>query len=224
MVFLKRYFCLAFVLELLILQFGCTQGLVGTENSGTGTQVTEEAEHEDTANRSSTNSDISTIPTNQASATNPAEQNRGGTTATSEAYISTSGIVAIKCIGENDEIKIAHFLEADPPKKVLYYGIDKVEIITGSGTQDLVDAFKNGSVTEEKIFSFLDEQVKSGRGKTAMYKDGGSIQYDFEGFTVLRMKSYISGSRDIAFIRAGKDINNLFDFCVKPTNTTVANG
>jgi len=195
-----------------------------TGNSSTDTQITEKAELEDTANGSGTNADISTYPTEQAPSTKQAERNNGSQRLPAGDFVPASGIMEIKCIGENNEIKIVHFLEVDPPKKVIYYGIDKVEITTGSGTQDLVDAFKKGLVDEEKIFSFLDEQVKNGRGKTVLYKDGGSVQYVFDGFSVLRIKNIMSGSRDIAFIKAGKDVNNLFDFCVKPTNTTVANG
>lgn len=218
MAFLKRCFCLFLVLLLLIIQFGCTQGLGDTGNSSTDTQITEKAELEDTANGSGTNADIST------SFNKAGGEKQRQPTVTSGGFVPASGIMEIKCIGENNEIKIVHFLEVDPPKKVIYYGIDKVEITTGSGTQDLVDAFKKGLVDEEKIFSFLDEQVKNGRGKTVLYKDGGSVQYVFDGFSVLRIKNIMSGSRDIAFIKAGKDVNNLFDFCVKPTNTTVANG
>jgi hypothetical protein len=197
---LKKYLYLAVVSLFLLLQFGCIQ-------NGSNTEI-------------NTSIDLTEQTTIAAKLAQKSSDGKVATTkhATNITNISAPSIMGIKCIGNHDKITVAHTLETDQPKKVIYYGVDKVEITTNSGTHDLVDAFKTGTVTEEMILSFLVEEVKKGKGKSFMYKDGGSTAYTFDDYKVIKMRR-VSGIRDIIFGKVEADINHLNGYYNQFTTT-----
>jgi len=77
-----------------------------------------------------------------------------------------------------------------------YYGLDEVNVNVDNKTMSLEEALKSGRITLDKIISNanndLDNEIITGD----MYKDGGSMMYKYDNFTIIK-KHTISGNRDM---------------------------
>ena len=77
-----------------------------------------------------------------------------------------------------------------------YYGLDEVNITVDNKTIPLEDALKSGKMTIDGIIAKANQDEENGTIKTALYKDGGTTEYYYETYTIIKCHS-LDGNRDV---------------------------
>ena len=77
-----------------------------------------------------------------------------------------------------------------------YYGLDEVNITVDNKTISLEDALKSGKMTIDGIIAKANQDEENGIIKTALYKDGGTTEYYYETYTIIKCHS-LDGNRDV---------------------------
>ena len=78
---------------------------------------------------------------------------------------------------------------------IYYYGIDSATIEINNQKIDLIEALKNDKVTMEKIIEQAEKDSKSVI-TSDMYKEGGSMIYFYNSYTIIKRNS-LNGDRDV---------------------------
>ena len=78
---------------------------------------------------------------------------------------------------------------------IYYYGIDSATIEIDNQKMDLIEALKNDKVTMEKIIEQAEKDSKS-IIVSDMYKEGGSMIYFYDSYTIIKRNS-LNGDRDV---------------------------
>ena len=78
---------------------------------------------------------------------------------------------------------------------IYYYGIDSATIEIDNQKIDLIEALKNDKVTMEKIIEQAEKDSKSVI-TSDMYKEGGSMIYFYNSYTIIKRNS-LNGDRDV---------------------------
>ena len=60
----------------------------------------------------------------------------------------------------------------------------------------LKEALLENRITMEEIIAKANQDEKDGKIKTEMYKDGGSIEYHYENYTIIKYHT-LDGNRDV---------------------------
>ncbi len=77
-----------------------------------------------------------------------------------------------------------------------YYGLDEVNIIVGDKTISLKDALDNGVLSVQLLLDKLETDADIGKCSEDMYKEGGTLRYEYDEYTVFKFK-VINGPKDI---------------------------
>ena len=77
-----------------------------------------------------------------------------------------------------------------------YYGLDKVNILVDNKTMSLEDALKSGKMTIDGILVKANQDESDGKIKSKMYKDGGTTEWYYEDYTIIKCHS-LDGNRDV---------------------------
>ena len=78
---------------------------------------------------------------------------------------------------------------------IYYYGIDSATIEIDNQKMDLIEALRNDKVTMEKMIEQAEKDSKS-IIVSDMYKEGGSMIYFYDSYTIIKRNS-IDGDRDV---------------------------
>ena len=77
-----------------------------------------------------------------------------------------------------------------------YYGVDEVKVTVDNKTFSLEDALRSGKVTIDKIVSNANRDLAEGIITGDMYKEGGTMEYHYENFAIIKSHS-LDGNRDV---------------------------
>ena len=81
-----------------------------------------------------------------------------------------------------------------------YYGLDEVNIFVDNKTMSLEDALRSGKMTIDGILAKANKDVSDGKIKNAMYDDGGTTEWYYSDYTILK-KHTLTGDRDVYILR-----------------------
>lgn len=77
-----------------------------------------------------------------------------------------------------------------------YYGVEEVNVTVDNKTMKLEDALRSGKITIDKIVSNANRDLNEGKITGDMYKEGGTMEYHYENFAVIKSHS-LDGNRDV---------------------------
>lgn len=88
----------------------------------------------------------------------------------------------------------------------LYYvGVSEVNVSVNNKEMSLEDALRNGYLTLDGIIAKMNKETD---GNYNMYKDGGTIEYQYEDYTVIKYHT-LDGNRDVCICKAGTRLTDL---------------
>ncbi|MBP3596491.1 MAG: hypothetical protein J6J60_04075 [Clostridia bacterium] len=108
--------------------------------------------------------------------------------------------LGIKTIVSKDEIK-------DYTYSIFSMG-GNVNIQIKDQLYTLRDALLNNKITIEEILQKANKDLDSDIIKGGMYKDGGSMEYQYNDYTIVKFNN-LNGRRDLYIIPAGKTLNDI---------------
>ncbi len=97
------------------------------------------------------------------------------------------------------DIKVHKIVDKNETDKYDYdvYGYDgSVNIRIDGKDYSLKDALLENKITMEEIIAKANQDEKEGKIKADMYKDGGSIEYHYENYTIIKCHT-VDGNRDV---------------------------
>lgn len=77
-----------------------------------------------------------------------------------------------------------------------YYGLDEVYVKVDNREMPLEEALKSGKMTIQGIIQKANMDENEGKIKAEMYKDGGSMEYYYEDYTIIKMHT-VDRNRDV---------------------------
>jgi len=77
-----------------------------------------------------------------------------------------------------------------------YYGLDDVKIFVDNKNMSLEEALKSGKMTIDGILAKANQDVRNGIIKSDIYKDGGTTEWYYENYTIIKCHS-LDGNRDV---------------------------
>ena len=89
-----------------------------------------------------------------------------------------------------------------------FYGLDEVNVTVNNKTMPLEDALKSGKITIQGIIQKANKDEKDGKIKVEMYKDGGSTEYHYENYSIIKCYS-TNGNRDVYIGIPSMKLNDL---------------
>ena len=98
-----------------------------------------------------------------------------------------------------ESYKIYTILDKSETDKYDYtiYGYDGIVNIKIDGKEySLKEALLENKITMEEIISKANQDEKDGKIKADMYKDGGSMEYHYENYTIIKCHT-VDGNRDV---------------------------
>lgn len=89
-----------------------------------------------------------------------------------------------------------------------YYGLEEVEVKVDDKTNSLEEALRSGRLTLDGIIAKANEDAHKNIITSDMYKDGGSMIYYYDNYTILKFHN-LDGNRNIYIGIKDMNINNL---------------
>lgn len=89
-----------------------------------------------------------------------------------------------------------------------YYGLDEVNIFVDNKTMSLEEALRSGKITIDGILAKANQDESDGKIKSGMYKDGGTTEWYYEDYTIIKCHS-LDGNRDVYIGIPEMRLNNL---------------
>ena len=89
-----------------------------------------------------------------------------------------------------------------------YYGLEEVNIFVDNKTMSLEEALRNGKMTIDGILAKANQDVSDGKIKSEMFKDGGTTEWYYEDYTIIKRHS-LDGNRDVYIGIPEMRLNNL---------------
>ena len=77
-----------------------------------------------------------------------------------------------------------------------YYGLEEVNIPVDNEIMPLEDALKSGKMTIDGILIKANQDVSNGKIKSEVYKDGGTTEWYYDTYTIIKCHS-LDGNRDV---------------------------
>ena len=77
-----------------------------------------------------------------------------------------------------------------------YYGLDEVNIFIDNKTMSLEEALRSGKMTIDGILAKANQDVSNGIIKEERYKDGGTSEWYYKDYTIIKRHS-LDGNRDV---------------------------
>jgi len=89
-----------------------------------------------------------------------------------------------------------------------YYGLDEVKVFVDNKTMALEDALRSGKMTIDGILVKANQDVSDGVIKSGEFDDGGSIEYHYKNYTIIKCHS-LDGNRDVYIGVPQMRLNNI---------------
>lgn len=89
-----------------------------------------------------------------------------------------------------------------------YYGLDKVNIFVDNKNMSLEEALRTGKMTINGILKKANKDVSDGIVKSETYKEGGSTEWYYDEYTIIKYHS-LDGNRDVIIGIPEMRLNNL---------------
>ena len=77
-----------------------------------------------------------------------------------------------------------------------YYGLEEVNISVDNEIMPLEDALKSGKMTIDGILIKANQDVSNGKIKSEVYKDGGTTEWYYDTYTIIKCHS-LDGNREV---------------------------
>jgi len=77
-----------------------------------------------------------------------------------------------------------------------YYGLNGVNVNVDNKTMSLEEALRSGKLTLDGIIAKANEDFRNGKIKADGYNDGGSMEYKYGTYTIIKCHS-LDGNRDV---------------------------
>lgn len=77
-----------------------------------------------------------------------------------------------------------------------YFGLDEVNVFVDNKTMPLEEALRSGKITIDGILARANQDENDGKIKSEMYKDGGTTEWYYEDYTIIKCHS-VGGNRDV---------------------------
>lgn len=96
----------------------------------------------------------------------------------------------------------------------LYYmGVSEVNVFVDNKEMPLEEALRKGYLTLDGIISKISKETDGNEGGSVlpyynMYKDGGTMEYQYEDYTIIKYHS-LNGNRDVYICKPGTKLNDL---------------
>lgn len=103
--------------------------------------------------------------------------------------------LTVKTSKNNNKVKILNSKELDKNDidyNLYYYGIDEVNITINNTTISLEEALRSGKMTINGLIIKANKDFPNAE----VYKDGGSIEYHYDNYTIIKMHK-LDGNRDV---------------------------
>lgn len=113
----------------------------------------------------------------------------------------------VKTSKNKDKVKVINSKELDKNDidyNLYYYGLDEVNITIDNKTMPLKDALRSGKMTMDGLVIKANKDFPNAE----VYKDGGSIEYHYDNYTIIKMHK-IDGNRDVYIGTKDMTINNV---------------
>lgn len=89
-----------------------------------------------------------------------------------------------------------------------FYGLDEVNVTIKGQTMSLEKALKSGKMTLDGIIQKANKDEKEGKIRAEMYKEGGSMEYHYKDYTIIKCHS-TSGNSDVYIGIPSMKLNDL---------------
>ena len=89
-----------------------------------------------------------------------------------------------------------------------YYGLEEVNIFVDNKTMSLEEALRTGKMTIDGILAKANKDVSNGTIKEERYKDGGTAEWYYEDYTIIKRHSLV-GNRDVYIGIPEMRLNNI---------------
>lgn len=89
-----------------------------------------------------------------------------------------------------------------------YYGLEEVNIFVDNKTMSLEEALRTGKMTIDGILAKANNDVSNGTIKEERYKDGGTAEWYYEDYTIIKRHS-LDGNRDVYIGIPEMRLNNI---------------
>lgn len=113
----------------------------------------------------------------------------------------------VKTSKNKDKVKVINSKEIDKNDidyNLYYYGLDEVNITIDNKTMPLKDALRSGKMTIDGLVIRANKDFPNAE----VYKDGGSIVYHYDNYTIIKMHK-LDGNRDVYIGTKDMTINNV---------------
>lgn len=104
--------------------------------------------------------------------------------------------------------KIINKKETDKYDYDIYVYEGNVNIRIDGEDYSLKDALLENKITIEEIIAKANQDAKDGKIKAEMYKDGGSMEYHYENYTIIKCHT-IDGNRDVYIGSKSLNLNDV---------------
>lgn len=119
--------------------------------------------------------------------------------------------LSVKKSDNKKKTKILNNGELDKYKSefdLYYYGLEEVNVFVDNKTMSLEDALRSGKMTIDGIIAKANKDVENGIIKEEMYKDGGTTEWYYEDYTIIKRHS-LDGNRDVYIGIPEMRLNNI---------------
>lgn len=129
--------------------------------------------------------------------------------------ISTDGYedfeITVKKSNNTQKNKILNNKDLDADKQdfnLYYYGLDEVTVKVNDKIMPLEEALRSGKVTLQGIVAKANKDYESKSIRGDMYLDGGSMEYYYDNYTIIKCHS-LNGNRDVYIGIDGMTLNDV---------------
>ena len=91
---------------------------------------------------------------------------------------------------------------------LFYVGLNEVNVNVDNRTMTLEEALRSGKMTIDGIVKKANQDESNGLIKSNMYKDGGTMEYYYDNYTIIKRHS-VSGARDVYILKSGLSVRDI---------------
>ncbi len=119
--------------------------------------------------------------------------------------------ITVKKLNNIEKRKILNNKDLDADKQdfnLYYYGLEEVTVKVNGKTMSLEEALRSGKVTLQGIVAKANKDLDAKKIKGDTYKDGGSIIYQYDTYTIIKCHT-LNGNRDVYIGIEGMSLNDV---------------
>lgn len=119
--------------------------------------------------------------------------------------------ITVKKSNNTQKKKILNNKDLDADKQdfnLYYYGLEEVTVKVNNKTMPLEEALRSGKVTLQGIVAKANKDYESKSIRGDMYLDGGSMEYYYDNYTIIKCHS-LNGNRDVYIGIDGMTLNDV---------------